>query len=1316
SNEGWCSIYSSFIFSWAAPIMKIGYHRTIQDEDMMEIPTENLSKSILRKYQRNRTRINIFVSFGRVYFWSIMHQFIYGVIWSIVQFLPPLILTNVIKYIENPNEETVGVAYLYILELFVAQCIELLSVQKMLYLGRVLSVRIQTIVTGEVFAKSLRLRSRINEKEDGPNKNIKQQSRGNINNLLSVDAQKIGDLINYLYYSYSCPIRIVTSIWFLYRLLGNSALWGVLLMVICQPIIYLIGARFQYQHEAVMAATDKRLKVINELLSSIRIIKFFAWEGPFRKNINKIRGKELKAIRSRLMTFMWMVNACFFVPVVVMTVVFYIYTQEHKLTASVAFTSLALFNGLRTSIDDLPVNVSLLLQAMVSLKRVEKFLEEEEVMPLSEEFPLFKNESKATIGFINDASFSWEKPSTSADIVTDKVILKNLNLSFPPKKFSIICGPTGSGKTTLIASLLGETYCLKGSAILPRIIPDQKSPLGGAVSGIAYVAQTAWLQNCSIRDNILFGLPYDKERYESVLYVTALTRDLDIFEFGDATEIGEKGIALSGGQKQRVSIARAVYSQANTLILDDCLSAVDAHTAKHLYDYCLMGPLMKDRTVILVTHYVGLCMDGASYIVALKDGQVHGAGSPRALLKLGILGEGLSISKNNIKSNDKNEDEEKAKKSIPTISEYLNQKECKAECAKLVKEEQRANGSVSLSVYKSYIDASGGIYFGVFVIFLFLITQGSFLLHSYWIKVWAYAYDENTPFTGSMIRFCIHFYSTHIDSKTTLVEAYLNSRASMSTTYYFKVYVSIGFIALILTSLRSFVLFSGSLKASKHIHDQMLETILFAKVRFFDVTPIGRIINRFSFDMETIDQALIPNISFFLFYFTSTLCILLVISKITPIFIIPGTLIAPLFFIVCSYYLRSSRDLKRLHSVTRSPIYSQFNESMNGAMTIRAFGCQQRFLEENYVNLDNNNRPFIWLWAVNRYFSSMAEFLSSLVVLSTGVALVLARNWIDPGLAGLSLSYALTFTFQLCMIIRLYANNEMNMNSVERAFEYCNIEKETISNVQENKPVLNWPETGSLEIKNLVVKYSPDTPAVLNDISFKTKPFEKIGIVGRTGSGKSTLTLSIFRFMDPASGSIKIDGVDIQNVGLYDLRSRITIIPQDPVLFSGTIRSNLDPFGEHDDMELWTALKRSHLIDEQSIATEGEQNITLESFVVENGANWSQGQRQLISLARALVKRSNLIILDEATSNVDHCTDRKIQETIRTEFKHAAILCVAHRLLTIVDYDRILVLDQGKVVEFDTPYHLITQDGSAFQNMCIRSGEYNTLLQLAKNK
>ena len=418
------------------------------------------------------------------------------------------------------------------------------------------------------------------------------------------------------------------------------------------------------------------------------------------------------------------------------------------------------------------------------------------------------------------------------------------------------------------------------------------------------------------------------------------------------------------------------------------------------------------------------------------------------------------------------------------------------------------------------------------------------------------------------------------------------------------------------------------------------------------------------------------------------------------------------------YYLNSSRDMKRLNSVSRSPIYTQFSETVVGVATIRAFGGQERFVQENLKRIDSNNRPFLWMWATNRWLHCRVDVLGAFVSFCTGVVLVSSRRWINPGLAGLSLSYALTFTHHILWVVRMYAVNEMNMNAIERVHEYLDVESEPAYHLPQNTPAPSWPEAGVVKVKDLVMRYAPDTPAVLSNISFETRPREKIGIVGRTGSGKSTLALSLFRFMEPSQGSIHIDGVDIHAIGLGDLRSRLTIIPQDPVLFSGTLRSNLDPFGEHTDADLWTALKRAHLIDQQQQTTEATsaENISLDSPVVSNGNNFSQGQRQLIALARALVKKTSLIVLDEATSSVDFDTDHQIQETIRKEFTESTLLCIAHRIRTVADYDRILVLDQGQIVEFDTPYNLMTQEGGVFQSMCQKSGEFPELLAIAKAK
>ncbi|KAG2195149.1 hypothetical protein INT47_006598 [Mucor saturninus] len=1322
SGENWASTYSKFMFSWVNEMMEKGNNKTLNDEDLIELPTDNRAKFTLMMYrlQRKSTMVWNLLSCFKIPLWV---QFWYSLGWSVLMFGPPFFLNKIIKFIENGHEtdEPVSSAFIYVLCLFLTSSGQSLSYQQALYIGRTLGIRIQSIVIGEVYEKSLRRRD---ESGGTAEEGLTSKPKINVNNLLSVDAQKMGDLTAYVFYIYCFPIQITICIWSLYKLLGNASLWGVFIICISQPLIYWLSRRIEKIQHRAMACTDKRIRLMDELLSAIRIIKFFAWEKQFRERVNNSRKEELKAVRSRLYSMMVLNNIWFLIPVMIMVAVFYAYTREFMLTASTAFTALALFNNFKSTLDELPFITSFILQANVSLSRIEKFLQEEEIQPLTP-----NTASSTHVGFIDNASFSWNKGSDATAHV------KNLNISFPLNKLSIVCGPTGSGKTTLLSSLLGETYCLSGSAILPRKQYTKSSLLGGAVSGIAYVAQTAWLQNCSIRDNILFGLDYDQERYEKILYMTALTRDLEILEFGDSTEVGEKGITLSGGQKQRVAIARAVYSQADIVILDDCLSAVDAHTAKHLHEFCLMGEYMRDRTVILVTHHVGLCLKSASYVVALEEsGSVAAVGTPLQVIQSGVLGE--DFSEESWMQEIDAEEEAALEGPIPNIPKK-NDKVTASGADKLVQEEKRAEGGVSWGVYKTYYHASGGFFLWLFVLSFYFLAQASVMGQDYWIKVWSSAYTSlkqvvfnysefsamSTP--NEHIANAMHSYNFMIPASVKAFATVMKEGKAVDVGYYLGIYFLIGMLSLCLTTIRYMVLFAGSLEASKRIHAQLLDRILRAKVRFFDTTPMGRIVNRFSSDLETIDQAVAPSLSFLVYSIVATLYVTVLVSVITPAFIIPGVFVAYMFKSMGLYYLNSSRDLKRLNSVSRSPIYVQFNETVIGVATIRAFGCQRRFIEESFSRVDANNRPFIWMWATNRWLHCRVEVMGAFVSFCAGTVLVMSREWVNPGLAGLSLSYALTFTHHVLWVVRMYAANEMNMNAIERVHEYLDVEEEPPTHIPETAPRASWPESGTVQVKNLVMKYAADSPAVLRDVSFETRPREKIGIVGRTGSGKSTLAMSLFRFMEPTDGSILIDGVDIHKIGLDDLRSKLTIIPQDPVLFSGTLRSNLDPFGQYEDAELWAALKRSHLIDSQLENDDGSikssnvssvENISLDSPVTANGNNWSQGQRQLIALARALVKSTSLIILDEATSSVDFDTDHQIQQTIREEFNESTLLCIAHRIRTVADYDRILVLDHGEVKEFDSPYELMTRDGSIFQQMCERSGEFPELLAIAKAK
>lgn len=549
-------------------MMKEGYRKTLNDDDLLELPPQNRAVNILRHYRKKKNKHMVIALFA-AFRWELFIQMFYALGWSITIFGPPYFLNKIIKSIENPASELNGSSltpFFFVLGLFVTSCIQSLLLQQALYIGRTLGIRIQAIVIGEVYAKALKRRDTSGASEESTNGTKKddktndkkedkkdEKTHGNINNLLSVDAQKVAELAAYIFYLYSHPLQIIFCIWGLYRLLGIAAFLGVVVMIVTFPAPQYLTKLFERNHKSVMEATDRRLKIMNELLGAIRIVKFFAWENEFKKRVEEARAKELKCIRSRLMIYMWSGNVWFMIPILIMVAVFFAYTRTHILAASTAFTTVALFQNLRGVLDELPFIISFLFQAKVSLERIDDFLSEEEV----DENKHVRDKSALFIGFRDNATFQWfNKPASSASGTDSperqaRFTLKDLNLSFPANKLSIVCGPTGSGKTTLLASLLGETACINGSAVLPRKRFHVSNPIGGAVSGVAYVAQTAWLQNASIKDNILFGLPFDQERYDKVLYMCALTRDLEILEHGDATEVGEKGITLSGGQKQR---------------------------------------------------------------------------------------------------------------------------------------------------------------------------------------------------------------------------------------------------------------------------------------------------------------------------------------------------------------------------------------------------------------------------------------------------------------------------------------------------------------------------------------------------------------------------------------------------------------------------------------------------------------------------------------------------------------------------------------------------------------------------------------------
>ncbi|KAI8601841.1 hypothetical protein EDD21DRAFT_373502 [Dissophora ornata] len=1417
--EASASASSLALFSWADPLISLGFKRALNKEDIWDFRLSDYSSAVIHHFRQSilATRKNhpfivrLVINFKK----RITVQACWAVGWGLLTFVGPFALERILYFIKNKNTLSVEWGYIYVFGMLFGMLLATIAQSQMLWHGRRISLQLRSIVVGEVYAKALRRKDRAGQTQKAADKDSDDEDEENemftygaINNMISNDTSEISNASAYLQDVYILPLQIALAIMFLYRILGWSALAGVVTMACFIPFNLYLTKKVEKIQDDLMRATDKRAELMNELLQAIRIIKFFSWERNFYGKVDKAREHELHKLRLRFTWWIFGTALWFGTPVFVTITTFFVYTKVagNVLTADVAFPALALFNVLRAPMDAFPEMLSQCLRAKVSAARIDRFLDEEEVLVYANASakPRKNLPTDPIIGFKN-ATFSYAGKSeqdavTAAQDVGETLSghhfeLKDLNLEFPVGELSVITGPTGSGKTSLLLSLLGEINPVKGQAFLPRRDSHDINPVTGLTNGIAYVAQQAWLQNNTVRNNILFGSPFEQRRYDQVIEMCALRRDFEILEHGDETEIGERGITLSGGQKQRIALARAIYSRAGHILLDDCLSAVDAHTAKWLFAKCLMGPLMQGRTRILVTHAVSLTLRGAANVVVMKNGVVIANGTPNQVLEAGVLGDDVTAEEQiieDIPTDDRTvggieETEDDNGSSTPVASSSAiptaagKKKRSNGddsstdstipvkEKKKLMEDEGKTDGSVSWGVYKLYFGSMGGVPYWIFLMSSFVFMQIFQVASDTWIRFWAAASKDQedgssysassfaaastpsfasstsnvaTNVSGLLMSFACQYRGDHTyfgnNPMRICRQEIFDNRQPMSPlsaliyeppvstgfstfgdkppkevgnlNYYLGIYALLSFMYIFTIMCRQAVQYKGSLDASRSIHRRLLSRILNSPVRFFDTTPLGRIMNRFTKDIETVDQEVAPIASNLMFDLLGTLTVVMVITYVTPQFLFAAFLISILFVIMAVLYLRSSRELKRIESITKSPIFSHFGESLSGVATIRAYGQEKRFQHENLELLDDHNRPFFYLWVCNRWLSIRVDVLSALVSFFAGLLIIINRNNIDEGAAGLSLSYSLTFTDHVLWLVRLYSNNEMNMNSVERVREYMDLPQEPPAVIEDARPPPGWPNNGEIEVENLVMQYSPDDPPVIRDVSFHVKPREKVGIVGRTGAGKSTLAVAFFRFMELTAGKITVDGIDISKLGVHDLRSSLTIIPQDPVLFIGTIRTNLDPFNEHNDAALWATLKRVHLISADGSESNSFGN--LDSEVQENGNNFSQGQRQLIGLARALLKQSKIIILDEATASVDHETDARIQATIREEFKESTLLTIAHRLRTIIDFDKVLVMDHGQVVQFDTPWNLIREDG-IFRGMCQRSGEFDLLVEMA---
>ncbi|KAJ4302925.1 Transporter of the ATP-binding cassette (ABC) [Kalmusia sp. IMI 367209] len=1478
SREPIASVFSLATWSWVDPIVWTGYRKTYELSDVWNLAPKDKAAAVISQYRQVKKTSSLAFHLLKHFKRGLLIQAGWAALGGCIAFAPTLLLKAILEYVEAPEFTPKNAAWFYVILLFVSGCLSALADGHALWIGRKICIRLRAIVIGEIYAKALKRRAaagadkvlgqekkkksesepeagrlkrimtfgrkkkkttEVDKKEDDENQADSQVTTGAIINLMAVDAFKVSEICAYLHFLWAnTPVMIIGAVTLLYTILGYSSIAGIGMMVFLLPINLYVSKQFTSIQKVILAATDARIHTTNEVLTNIRIIKFFAWEQRFIGMVNEKRHIELKNLRKRYL--LWAVAATVWsgTPILITFLSFLVYTKVEKkdLVPSVAFTALSLFQILRIPLDQLADMVAHVQESKVSVDRIEEYLREPETDKYAQLVTHKKDEDGSPLIGFENGTFSWGGKDLHDQAAADAFKLMDLNIHFKVGDLNVIVGPTGSGKTSLLMALLGEMTKLKGDVYLPggRSREDLKPDFDtGLTESVAYCAQQAWLVNGTVKDNIVFASHWDSKRYKEVIVACSLQRDLEILDAGDETIVGEKGVTLSGGQKQRISLARALYSKARHVLLDDVLSAVDSHTAKWIFDKALMGQLMYNRTCILVTHNVSLCLPQAGFAAVLDNGRIQAQGTATEVIDSGKLNEDLSKSRPASRGTSRvaskvnvpgDEGEGDAEHNNGTANGNANGNanglaEPKKNPASNTQEETKAEGGVKLSIILMYLRAMGPWYYWVGAALSFAAQQVSSVSTNIWIRSWANAYAEkNMQFMGSHHKSPITHAPTlngvgtcltsgtcswnfpfptqstqHEYSYSPMQSSFAKSDTEVDSTYYLSVYAVLGLIFMFITFVREGFLFAGSLAASRRIHERLIQAITHAKFRFFDQTPLGQLMNRFSKDIESVDQEVAPVAIGVVHCLASIITIVILISVITPGFLIAGFFITVLYALIGMFYLNSSRDLKRLESVHRSPLYQQFGETLSGMTTIRAYGDERRFIRENLTKINTQHRPFIYLWAANRWLAFRVDVVGALVSFFTGVFVVRNVGRIDAGAAGLALTYAVTFTENVLWFVRLYSANEQNMNSVERVQEYLDVDQEAPAVIPENSPPSNWPSQGSVEFINYSTRYRPDFDLVLRNVTFKVLPGEKVGVVGRTGAGKSSLALALFRALEAVEGKIIVDDIDVGHIGLEDLRKNIVMVPQDPTLFTGTIRSNLDPFECYTDEEIFQALREVHLISTSSTATSGAgtpegpstpkaieipnpttgavvsdvnasysastvnpssilanrdwehgesaddtviimpngtaSNTTanvdlalqadnknpfrnLNSPVTESGSNLSQGQRQLLCLARALLKQPKVLLMDEATASIDYATDTKIQETIR-EIKNTTIT-IAHRLQTIIDYDKVLVLDKGEVIQFGDPYDLVREEGGSFRSMCEMSGELESLEADAK--
>ncbi|KAM4537961.1 ATP-binding cassette subfamily C member 4-like [Fundulus diaphanus] len=1275
------NIMSKIFFWWLNPLFCIGYKRRLEEEDMYEVLHEDRSEVLGQELQRywelevrkatkemrtpGLTKVIVqcyWKSYGLLGLFTLFEE--------AIKVTQPVFLGQVIRYFETYDQNDTAALYKtlgYAAGLSI--CTIGLAVIHHLYFYYVqrAGMKIRVAMCHMIYRKALSLSSSA----------MGKTTTGQIVNLLSNDVNKFDEVTIFLHFLWVGPLQAAAVVGLLWEEIGPSCLAGMVVLLFLMPTQTMFGKLFSKFRSKTAVLTDSRIRTMNEVVSGMRIIKMYAWEKPFAALVSEVRRKEIsKIMKSSYLRGLNMASF-FCASKIIVFITFTLYVLlGNTISASRVFVTVSLYTAVRLTVTlFFPSAIEKLFESRVSIRRIQEFLLLDEITKTS---TAPSGEEKEDIGVeINDLTCYWDKN-------LDAPTLQSISLSLESNQLLAVIGPVGAGKSSLLSSILGE-------------LPYEKGALN--VRGqLTYAAQQPWVFPGTICSNILFGKDLDLKKYERVIKACALKRDLELLPDGDQTVIGDRGATLSGGQKARVNLARAVYQDADIYLLDDPLSAVDAEVGRHLFEQCICG-LLKTKPRILVTHQLQY-LKAADQILVLKEGHMVAKGTYTELQRSGVDFTSLL---------EKEEEEEQLQppQDAPTRTRTLSEisvlsktssvhsvkdgDHLPAEPVHTVPEESRAQGTIGLKLYLKYLQAGASIFILLFVVLINLLAQVSYVMHDWWLAHWAKQQDSLTNRTNGNI-------TVNGPNVTEL-----------DLSFYLGIYGGLTATTILFGFMRNMILFTVLVKSAQSLHNSMFNAILRAPVRFFDINPIGRVLNRFSKDIGQVDSMLPWTFTDFIQVFLQIIGVIAVAASVIPWILLLVAPLLGLFIYLRRYFLKTSRDVKRLESTTRSPVFSHLSSSLQGLWTIRAFGAEERFQKDFDAHQNLHSGAFFLFLTTSRWFAVRLDGMCSIFVTITTFSCLLLRDQLDAGSVGLALSYAVTLMGMFQWGVRQSAEVENMMTSVERVVEYNDLESEAPWETQKRPPP-DWPSKGLVTFDRVSFSYSDDSPEVLHSLQAMFRPKEKVGIVGRTGAGKSSLISALFRLAEP-QGKIYIDGVLTSEIGLHDLRQKMSIIPQDPVLFTGSMRKNLDPFNQHSDEELWNALQEVQL---KPVVEELPGK--LETVLAESGSNFSVGQKQLVCLARAILRRNRILIIDEATANVDPRTDELIQKTIRDKFRECTVLTIAHRLNTIIDSDRILVLDAGQIHAYDEPYILLQDTQGIFYKMVQQSGkqEAAALLEAAK--